>query len=64
MYLFKVLWVIEINYQTILSFVIGIITGFILLMLIYAIIVLNSLRDVKVTKIDPTDTLTEKKLKK
>ncbi len=63
MYLFKVLWVIEINYQTILSFVIGIITGFILLMLIYAIIVLNSLRDVKVTKIDPTDTLTEKEAK-
>ena len=63
MYLFKVLWVIEINYQTILSFVIGIITGFILLMLIYAIIVLNSLRDVKVTKIDPTDTLTEREAK-
>ena len=63
MYLFKVLWVIEINYQTILSFVIGIITGFILLMLIYAIIVLNSLRDVKITKVNPTDTLTEKEAK-
>ena len=63
MFLFKVLWIIEINYQTILSFVLGIVTGFILLLLIYGIIVLNSLRDVKFTKVDPTDTLTEQEAK-
>ncbi len=63
MYLFKIFWIIEINYQTILSFVLGIILGFILLLLIYAIIVLNSLRDVKITKVDPTDTLTEQEAK-
>ncbi len=63
MYLFKVLWVIEINYQTILSFILGIFIGFILLLLIYAILVLKSVRDVKLIKVNPTDTMTEQEAK-
>lgn len=59
MMLFKILWVIEINYQTVLSFVIGILVGAYLLLLIYAILALMSLRNVKYFKVNPTDTLTE-----
>ena len=63
MFLFKILWIIEINYQTVLSFLIGLLMGFVLLLLIYGIIVLKSLRNVKYTKVDPTDTLTEAEAK-
>ena len=62
MFLFK-LWLIDINYQTILSFVIGVLIGCYLLVLIYAIFLLLSLRNVKYIKVNPTDTLTEAEAK-
>ena len=41
--LFK-LWIFEIDFSTVISFILGIIIGFILLMLLYALLVVSSMR--------------------
>lgn len=63
MFLFK-LWIFEFDFQTIFSFLFGIVFGMILLGLIYAIVVLASLGNKKFIVITKDDTLTEAEAKK
>ena len=58
-FLFK-LWIFEIDFSTIISFLIGIMIGFILLFLIYALLVVSSMRSKEfVTKTENDDLTTQ-----
>lgn len=58
-FLFK-LWIFEIDFSTIISFLIGIVMGFILLFLIYALLVISSMRSKEfVTKTENDDLTTQ-----
>ena len=63
MVLFKILWIIDVNYHTVLSFLLGIVIGAVLLFLIYLLLVVLSLRDKKFFVKTDNDTLTEAKAK-
>lgn len=62
MFLFK-LWIFNINFENILSFLIGILFGIILICLIYALIVVASLGDKKFLVKTENDTLSEAEAK-
>ncbi len=62
MFLFK-LWIFEINFETIISFIIGIIFGLILFGLIYIIVVVASLGNKKFIIKTQDDSLTEAEVK-
>ena len=62
MFLFK-LWIFNINFETILSFIFGIFFGIILICLIYAIVVVGSIGDKKFLVKTEKDTLTEAEAK-
>ena len=58
-FLFK-LWIFEIDFSTIISFIVGIVMGFILLLLIYALLVVSSMRSKDfITKTDNDDLTTQ-----
>ncbi|MCR5113643.1 MAG: hypothetical protein K6A63_06880 [Acholeplasmatales bacterium] len=59
MVLFKILGIIEVNFQTVLSFLLGIVIGAILVFVIYLLLVVLSLRDKKFFVKTDEDTLTE-----
>ena len=56
-------WIFNIDFTTILSFLVGVIVGFILLCLLYAIFVLSSLRDKKFIIKTKDDSLTTVEVK-
>lgn len=62
MFLFK-LWIFNINFETILSFIFGIFFGIILICLIYAIVVVGSIGDKKFLVKTENDSLTEAEAK-
>ncbi len=56
-------WIFELDFKTVLSFIIGILLGMVLICLIYALLVVLSLRDKKYSvKVNP-DNLSEKQAK-
>lgn len=62
MFLFKI-WIFNINYETILSFIIGIFFGIALICLLYALLVVASLGDKKFIVKTKNDDLTEGEVK-
>jgi hypothetical protein len=63
MFLLFKLWIFNIDFNTIISFIIGILFGIIILCLIYAILVVASLGDKKYIIKTEDDSLSEKKVK-
>ena len=58
-FLFK-LWIFEIDFSTIISFLVGVMIGFILLLLIYALLVVSSMRSKEfITKTENDDLTTQ-----
>ncbi len=57
------IWIFKIDFSTILSFLIGVLVGFVLLCLIYVIFVLSSLRDKKFLIKTKDDSLTTTEVK-
>lgn len=63
MFLLLKIWIFSFNFETILSFIIGILFGIVILCLVYAIVVVASLGDKKFIIKTENDTLTEENVK-